>query len=56
MKLPYGYVWINKEIVVHQEKAHVVRNIFEFYLAGASLEKIMDMLRAYPKIKADMIK
>ncbi len=46
MKLPYGYVWINEEIAVHEEKAHVVRSIFEFYLAGASLGKIVDMLNA----------
>ena len=33
-------------IVVHEEKADVVRNIFEYYLAGASLGKIVDMLFA----------
>ena len=46
MKLPYGYVLANKEIVVHEEKADVVRTIFEYYLAGASLGKIVDMLHA----------
>lgn len=44
MKLPYGYVLIDEEIVVHEEKADVVRSIFEYYLAGASLGKIVDML------------
>ena len=44
MKLPYGYVLIGEEIVVHKEKADVVRSIFEYYLAGASLGKIVDML------------
>ena len=34
MKLPYGYVLIGKEIVIHEEKADVVRSIFDDYLAG----------------------
>ena len=46
MKLPYGYVLDGEEIVVYEEKADVVRNIFEYYLAGASLGKIVDMLFA----------
>ena len=46
MKLPYGYVLIKGEIAVHEEKADVVRSIFDAYLAGASLGKIVDMLFA----------
>ena len=46
MKLPYGYVLAGEEIVVHEEKADVIRSIFEYYLAGASLGKIVDMLFA----------
>ena len=46
MKLPYGYVLVNEEILVHEEKADAVRSIFEYYLAGASLGKIVDMLHA----------
>lgn len=46
MKLPYGYVLINGEIVTHEEKADVVRSIFKYYLAGASLGKVVDMLDA----------
>ncbi len=46
MKLPYGYVLVGEEIVVHEEKADVVRSIFEYYLAGVSLGKIVDMLFA----------
>lgn len=46
MKLPYGYVLVGEEIVVHEEKADVVRSIFGCYLAGASLGKIVDMLFA----------
>jgi hypothetical protein len=44
MKLPYGYVLVDEEIIVHEEKADVVRSIFEHYLTGASLGKIVDML------------
>ena len=39
MKLPYGYVLIDGEITVQEEKADVVRSIFGAYLAGASLAK-----------------
>ena len=44
MKLPYSYVLVGGEITVHEEKANAVRSIFEYYLAGASLGKIVDML------------
>ena len=32
MKLPYGYVFVHKEIVVQKEKANTIRNIFESFL------------------------
>ena len=44
MKLPYGYVLNNGEIVIHEERAGVIRSIFEYYRAGASLGKVVDML------------
>lgn len=44
MKLPYGYVLVGEEIVIQEERADAVRSIFEYYLAGASLGKIVDML------------
>ena len=44
MKLPYGYVLNGEKIVIHEERANVVRSIFEYYLTGASLGKIVDML------------
>ena len=44
MKLPYGYILVNEEILVHEEKADIVRSIFIYYLAGASLGKIVNML------------
>ena len=46
MKIPYGYVLVSEEIIVQEEKADVVRSIFGYYLAGASLGKIVDMLYA----------
>ena len=44
MKIPYGYVLVGEGIAIHEERADVVRSIFEYYLAGASLGKIVDML------------
>ena len=46
MKIPYGYVFVGEGIAIHEERADVVRSIFEHYLAGASLGKIVDMLFA----------
>lgn len=46
MKIPYGYSLANGEIVMEDEKAEVVRSIFAYYLAGASLGKVVDMLFA----------
>ena len=46
MKLPYGYVWVGEEITIHEERVDVVRSIFECYLAGASLGKVVAMLYA----------
>ena len=46
MKLPYGYVLVDEEVTIHEENANIVRSIFEYYLAGASLGKIVDILFA----------
>ena len=46
MKIPYGYVLGGEGIAIHEEKADVVRSIFGYYLAGASLGKIVYMLFA----------
>ena len=45
MKPPYGYVMAGDEIIIHEERADVVRRIFECYLAGASLGKVVEMLK-----------
>lgn len=39
MKLPYGYVLVNGEIVIHEEKPDVVRSIFPIY--GLELDDLM---------------
>ena len=44
MKLQYGYVLLGNKVAIHEENANVVHSIFEYYLAGASLGKIVDML------------
>ena len=41
---PAYFIRLAKEIVIHEEKADVVRSIFDDYLAGASLGKIVDLL------------
>jgi hypothetical protein len=46
MKLPYGYILVGEEVAIQEENANVIRSIFEYYLAGSSLGKIVDMLFA----------
>ncbi len=46
MRIPYGYKLVNGEVTIDNEKAVVVRSIFAYYLAGASLGKVVDMLFA----------
>lgn len=42
----YGYDVINGELVINEEQAEVVRNIFEWYLVGLSLKQIKNRLEA----------
>ena len=44
MKLPYGYVLIDGEITVHEEKVDAVRSIFDAYLAGRHDEDRLSIL------------
>ena len=44
MRIPYGYQLESKGFIICQEKAEVVRMIFDYYLSGASLGKVVDML------------
>lgn len=44
MRIPYGFQMKNNGFIICQEKANVVRMIFDYYLSGASLGKVADML------------
>ncbi|CDC68369.1 MULTISPECIES: recombinase family protein [environmental samples] len=44
MRIPYGYQLESNNFIICQEKAEVVRMIFDCYLSGASLGKVADML------------
>ncbi len=42
MRIPYGYKLVDGEITTDDERAEVVRSIFAYYLAGASLGKVVE--------------
>ena len=44
MRIPYGYIMENGQFALDESKAAVVRMIFDYYLAGASLGKVVDLL------------
>lgn len=44
MRIPYGYQLGSNGFIICQEKAEVVHMIFDYYLSGASLGKVADML------------
>lgn len=44
MRIPYGYQIENDGFIICQGKAEIVRMIFDYYLSGASLGKVADML------------
>lgn len=46
MRIPYGYILENGQFAIDTEKASVIEMIFDFYLAGASLGKVVEMLSA----------
>lgn len=46
MRIPYGYVLKDELFTIDTEKASVIKMIFDYYLAGASLGKVADMLFA----------
>lgn len=41
---PYGYKLVNKELVIYEEEAKVVRKIFDLYLQGYGKQTIANML------------
>ena len=45
MRIPYGFILINSgTLEVNKSEADNVALIFDFYMAGASLGKVVDML------------
>ena len=44
MRIPYGYILKAGQLTIDEKAADTVRKIFSYYLAGASLGKIADML------------
>lgn len=45
MRIPYGFNLVNNGVLeVNENEAVNVRMIFDYYLAGASLGKVVDML------------
>lgn len=42
MRIPYGYQLESDGFIICQEKAEVIRMIFDYYLSGASLGKVAD--------------
>ena len=47
MRIPYGFNLVNNGVLeVKESEAINVRMIFDYYLAGASLGKVVDMLYA----------
>lgn len=45
MRIPYGFnLTANSVLEINEKEADVIRMIFSYYLAGASLGKVVDML------------
>ena len=47
MRIPYGFTLVSSGILeINQSEADIVRMIFDYYIAGASLGKVVDKLQA----------
>lgn len=46
MRIPYGYILKGDQLTINEKAADTVSKIFNYYLAGASLGKVVDMLYA----------
>lgn len=46
MRIPRGYILSAGQLTINEKAADTVRKIFNYYLAGASLGKIADILFA----------
>ena len=50
MRIPYGFILASDGVLnINKDEADVISMIFDFYIAGASLGKIVDMLYAKQK-------
>lgn len=45
MRIPYGYVLVGDRLVMEENQADVVHMIFDYYLSGASLGKVVNKLQ-----------
>ena len=47
MRIPYGFTLVSGGMLeINRSEADIVRMIFVYYIAGASLGKVVDMLQA----------
>ena len=47
MRIPYGFILASDGVLnINKDEADVISMLFDFYIAGASLGKIVDMLYA----------
>lgn len=47
MRIPYGFTLVSGGMLeINRGEADIVRMIFDYYMAGASLGKVVDMLQA----------
>ena len=47
MRIPYGFILASDGVLkINKDEADVISMIFDFYIAGASLGKIVNMLYA----------
>ena len=46
MRIPYGFTFVSGGVLqINRNEADIVRMIFDYYIAGASLGKVVDMLQ-----------
>ena len=54
MRIPYGFDLTSiGSLAINENEAETVRMIFDYYLAGASLGKVVDMLYKKPRAAVD---
>lgn len=52
MPLPYGFMFApDGHIAIDQEKANIVRTVYQQYLSGMSLKGVADFFPRYPITK-----